>query len=212
MQCTHNKHVDAYVTLLIMEGTPIPPPLPRERRRRPQHRSEVPDTLYDEDVEALNDVRRNVWRGGAQGGLYGATGSLGGLVLARRFRTTPPITSAHLIFGTLLGAAAGSFLGSVTAGKNSRWMLQNVFSRGASGTAYTETTRSAAEDAQRQSHERRLAQIRAERQQPGEQQGFAHGVVTLRDLESADAAREFEVAHFVDDGQHTSGTGTDNFR
>ena len=189
-----------------MEGTPIPPPLPRERRRRPQHRSEVPDTLYDEDVEALNDVRRNVWRGGAQGGLYGATASLGGLVLARRVRTAPTITSAHLMFGTLLGAAAGSFLGSVTAGKNSRWMLGNVFSRGATGTAYTTTTRSAAEDAQRESHERRLARIRAERQDPVDQQNRGYNVVTL----SADDARDFAVSHFVDDAQHTDGTG--NFR
>ena len=163
-----------------MESTPVPPPLPRERRaRRPQHRSEVPDTLRDEDVQALNDVRRSVWRGAAQGSLYLGTGSLVALALAKRYRPHPPITSAHFIFGTLLGAAAGSFMGATVAGKNNRWMLSEVLTRGATGTAYTQTTRDAAEDARLESHERRIAQIKREQARGHAQVLQQPGVVTL---------------------------------
>ena len=40
-------------------------------RREPRHRSQVPTTLNDGDVGALNEVRRTVWRNGVQGLLVG---------------------------------------------------------------------------------------------------------------------------------------------
>lgn len=87
----------------------------------------TPKELSDEDVERLWDVRRAVWSAGMQGGVTGVFLGSTTYVLGKRWI---PGSNMFMLFA-LGGGTLGSFLASVTAGKNAVQRIGDIFRRGA---------------------------------------------------------------------------------
>ena len=95
-----------------------------------------PDTMSDEDILAVADVRRGIWTGGFKGLggglLLGYVGHLGASLLLPAKFFPPKFKQNKYAFLWSLGlGAAGSFVSASSAGKNQVHGMYDVFSRGA---------------------------------------------------------------------------------
>mmetsp|Transcript_266 Transcript_266/g.796 ORF Transcript_266/g.796 Transcript_266/m.796 type:complete len:153 (+) Transcript_266:41-499(+) len=91
--------------------------------------STPPETLSEDDVARVKEVRRNVWLAGVQGGIAGVFGGCASFAALRRFgHVRGP--NALLAFA-MGGGALASFVCSVTAGKNGVQRIGDIFRRGA---------------------------------------------------------------------------------
>ena len=165
-------------------------------RREPRHRSQVPSSLNDGDVGALNEVRRTVWRNGVQGLLVGSVVGSGGCLAAKHFKLMK-VTPAHWMFGTLAVGALGSFVGALVAGKNSSFLLEGVMKRGSTGVSYMRSVEGAFEAERDESHRRRVEQIKKATRFKEQQEHLAGGAFVSDGVAAApaqDAAGESETS------------------
>ena len=107
-----------------------------------------PETMSDDDILAVADVRRAVWTGGFKGlgaglglgalGHVAASNFLPASIMPLKFRA-----GKYLSLWTFGMGAACSFIGSSVAGKNSVHSIHDVFERGAKPelTPYQEIAR-----------------------------------------------------------------------
>lgn len=147
-------------------------------QQKPKHLP--PDSLSDEDVARLHDVRNNVWKGGAQGLVAGGLLGYVGAKLASQAKSHPTLPRLgqprYTMLAVMATGALGSFLGSVVSGKRSVVHIGDIFSRGATEQELTEYQRRAAEAgggmrarqadmdaAMRESHGRRMKALEERR-------------------------------------------------
>uniref|UniRef100_A0A7S2KDW0 Uncharacterized protein n=1 Tax=Leptocylindrus danicus TaxID=163516 RepID=A0A7S2KDW0_9STRA len=104
---------------------------------------ERPDSLTDEDMQRLNDVRREMWVNGAKGMVFGSVGGITGLSLFDMFEqkkkgrslTLPPRFTYgrnNAFLAVMLGGVVGSYLSARLTGIRSVRDLYPVFERGIS--------------------------------------------------------------------------------
>ncbi|KAG5180747.1 hypothetical protein JKP88DRAFT_66468 [Tribonema minus] len=138
-----------------------------------------PDSLSDEDVARLNDVRKQVWKGGALGLVNGSV--LGFIASRLGARYSPALrklsTTNYTMLCVMASGALGSFLGATVSGKKSVVYIGDIFTRGATDQVKTEYQEKAVEagggwraqqqnmeDAMRESHARRMRALELHRQ------------------------------------------------
>ncbi len=121
-----------------------------------------PDTMTKEDIRAVADVRREVWKGGFKGLGIGLVAGFSfhyslptvcsilkvdvrgkppkdiGL-LEEVLRACGPYSRNHRFLFTMMGGAVLSNLLASTAGKNSVWWMHDVFERGKKYTPYQQS-------------------------------------------------------------------------
>jgi hypothetical protein len=86
--------------------------------------------LPKREFERLADVRRAMWTASLKGMLAGgATGALGFYALAATSLRPPWLRQKHLLLATLLGAAAGGFMGSSVTGRRRFGELEDTWER-----------------------------------------------------------------------------------
>lgn len=98
-----------------------------------------PDSLDKKDIKAIADVRRDIWKGGFYGILYGSMAGLSlhtvsKYVLSKyRKKSSSHILTRNTSFlSFMLGGALGSFIMATTTGKNSVHNLHDIFEVGKS--------------------------------------------------------------------------------
>ena len=94
----------------------------------------MPDHITDGDKEALQDLRKSLWRQGFIGFGFGSVLGQAGYLAARRIprlqrRFLP--NANHSVSATLLCGAAGMFLGSVVAGREGVHTIHWLMHKGA---------------------------------------------------------------------------------
>ena len=92
-----------------------------------------PETMTNDDIRRVADVRRAVWTGGFKGVFTGTVvGSGAFYVYSRYYPEKSKIKSRNMMFLFAMGGgAAFSFLFALTAGKNSVQHIGDVFRRNA---------------------------------------------------------------------------------
>lgn len=93
-----------------------------------------PDTLTKDDRQTMSKLRKDIWVEGFYGLVFGSFGGLAihsALSLAGRYRKLPFALSMNTAMASFMGGGAlGSFLLSVTKGKNQVHQLHPIFERG----------------------------------------------------------------------------------
>jgi hypothetical protein len=95
-----------------------------------------PDSLSDDDILAIADVRRSVWTGGFRGLAFGLCSGVLAHFAAKTFLPPKyfPVVfkqGKYAFLWTLGGGAVFSFVGASVAGKNSVHWMHDTFNRGA---------------------------------------------------------------------------------
>mmetsp|Transcript_8701 Transcript_8701/g.11529 ORF Transcript_8701/g.11529 Transcript_8701/m.11529 type:complete len:188 (+) Transcript_8701:192-755(+) len=93
-----------------------------------------PDTLTKDDRQTIAEVRKDIWVEGFYGLLVGSFAGLAlhsGARLIGRYRTLPFTLDRNTAMASFMGGGAiGSFVLSVTKGKNQVHLLHPIFERG----------------------------------------------------------------------------------
>jgi hypothetical protein len=136
-----------------------------------------PDTMSQDDILRVADVRRAVWTGGFKGLAVGLSVGFGGFWGARVALPTNlfPLKyrqGKYWMLCTLVGGAVCSQIGATTAGKNTVHTITDVFQRGARPllTEYQETQIGASSSEEESMRRRAVAIEEARRRQQQEQQ------------------------------------------
>ena len=111
----------------------LKPPAPQERQTTDQYLQSLPGDSY----QRLADVRRLLWYGGIKGGLTGFILGMSSMyVITRHYPhliSKKPmagfVKNNYVVFGTLTGAAFGSFIGASVEGKNAFHYIAHIFIR-----------------------------------------------------------------------------------
>jgi len=104
-----------------------------------------PDSLDKKDIKTIADVRRDVWKGGFYGLLYGSMTGLSLHTVSKYALSKYQKKSSYQLLLTrntaflsfMLGGALGSFIMASTAGKNSVHNLHDIFEVGKSDRPLT---------------------------------------------------------------------------
>ena len=95
-----------------------------------------PDTMSQDDILRVADVRRAVWTGGFKGLGFGLTSGFGGFWAVKSFLPTSVLPlkfrqGKYWMLTTLASGAIFSQLGATSAGKNNIHTISDVYQRGA---------------------------------------------------------------------------------
>lgn len=116
-----------------IETDELKPPVIQEKQTTEQYLQSLPGDTY----QRLSDVRRLVWYGGLKGAITGiALGITSTIIVTQRYphwiskKPIPKfVKNNYIVFGTLTGAAFGSFIGSSVEGKNAFPFIADIFIR-----------------------------------------------------------------------------------
>lgn len=105
------------------------------------------DDLTDEELDRLDGVRKQIWRGGYAGFVVGGVWGLGNCALysfirtkaAQRFpnhatiNAMPRLQNKHFVMWSLVAGAMGMFMGAGIEGARGRDSLQDIYDKRAIG-------------------------------------------------------------------------------
>lgn len=94
-----------------------------------------PDTLSQQDIRTIADVRRDIWTNSFQGMGYGTATGIVVHTIASLVTRSKQLNRNTALFSALAGGALGSFLAATVTGKNQVHQLHPIFQIGANGSS-----------------------------------------------------------------------------
>lgn len=102
-----------------------------------------PAGLTDDDLDRLNDVRKQTWKGGYAGFAVGGVWGLGNCFLFKRvqqkaveqfpdhpvIKALPRLQNKHFVMWTLVAGATGMFMGAAIEGMRGSESLRDIYER-----------------------------------------------------------------------------------